>query len=698
MLTSPPVPSRRTEHIDLLHGETVPDPYRWLEDSASAETARWVRAQSERTRQFLSSISGHAELQEALAQIWDYPRADPPFQKGSRWFQWRNSGLQDQPVLYLLSSPADPGAVLLDPGLMSPDGTVSVTAVVVSEDGNLLAYGYSVAGSDWRTWRVRDVISGDDLDDVVEWTKWSYAQWAKDGSGFFYTAFEPPPAGAELVAETGPRWVSFHTLGTPQADDKVVWPMAEDREWEPWATVSDDGRYLVVTIAKGTSPNTRTEIFDLGAPGKPPVVLVPDFSCQCQVVANVGHRFYAVTDLGAQRRRIMAVELPHPGLDDWEEVVPEGEAVLVGASNVGGRLVCHYLEDASSRLRVYGFDGVFSHDVEAPAACSVTGQVQRDAGLEGNPWSTLLHFGTESYTDPGSIWRHDLETQQTELVRAAKLSHHLSPMETDLVLVPASDGAKVPLFITRRCDLVPDGEARVWLYGYGGFDIPLTPAFNRAAALWAERGGVYAVACLRGGGEYGRSWHDAGRLANKQRVFDDFCDCARWLASAGWSRAARIGINGGSNGGLLVGACLVQHPELFGAAVPEVGVLDMLRFHKFTIGWAWKSDFGDPDDPEDFKVLRGYSPLHNVRQGITYPPTLIMTGDHDDRVVPAHSYKFAAALQAAQANEGPPILLRVETSTGHAMGKPTSKVIGERADMLSFLEWALSGSGGGRAP
>ena len=682
--------TRRDDLVEELHGEQVPDPYRWLEDTYSEQTTAWWTAQNVRTEAFLSGLPQRREITEELGQLWDYPRADPPFQRGGRWFQWRNSGLQDQPVLYVMSSPDGEGHVLLDPNSMSPDGTVSVSAIAATDDGALLAYATSQAGSDWRTWHVRQVASGTDLDDVVEWSKYSEASWRKDGSGFYYTLFERPPAGTELTAETGRRSVLFHAVGTPQAEDELVYDAPEQPDWEPWPAVSDDGRFLVVSITRGTGPEMRTEIFDLAAPMSPPAVLVPDFSCQAGVIANQGGTFFLLTDDQAERRRVVAVDLGRPDKDGWREVIAQQDAVLTGALNCGGKLLCHYLEDASSRLSVHELDGALSHHVAVPPMSSVGAEVTGGLGVEGHPDSPLVHFGAQSFTDPGSVWSHNVFTGETSLVYRSEASSPAAELLTELVFVTASDGARVPLFLTRRADLARDGQARVLLYGYGGFDIPVTPSFGRGDALFVRRGGMLATACIRGGGEYGRSWHNAGRLAQKQRVFDDFCDCARWLTSSGWSRPERTGINGGSNGGLLVGGCLVQHPELFGAAVPEVGVLDMLRFHKFTIGWAWKSDYGDPDDPEDFKVLLAYSPLHNIKEGAPYPPTLVMTGDHDDRVVPGHSFKFAAALQAAQVDNEAPILTRVETSTGHGMGKPTSRAIAERADMLTFLEWALS--------
>ena len=464
--------------------------------------------------------------------------------------------------------------------------------------------------------------------------------------------------------------------------------------------MTEDGRFAVVSVTRGTAPEAHILVLDLERPELGLLPLVTGFTCRAGVVTNVGTTFLVITDEQAERQRLITVDLDRPEPVNWREILPERASLLLGASNCGGRLVCHYLEDACSRLSVFALDGSHLHDVELPPISSLETDSEPDgSGVAGRAGSSLLHFAIRSFIDSGSLWSHDVVTGETRLLRRSGAPIDTDDFVSERVFVTADDGASVPLFLTRRKSLAPTGDVRVLLVGYGGFNIPITPAFSRADVLFVERGGMLAVAALRGGGEYGRTWHDAGRLAHKQRVFDDFCDCARWLVSSGWSRPGSIAINGGSNGGLLVGACITQHPELFGAAVPEVGVLDMLRYHKFTIGWAWKSDFGDPDDPGQYAWLRAYSPLHNIRAGVRYPPTLIMTGDHDDRVVPGHSFKFAAALQAAQAADAagpgtvgghrPPVLIRVETSAGHGHGKPTSKAISERTDMLAFLEATL---------
>jgi prolyl oligopeptidase len=694
MAQVPRITTPRGLQIDDYHGERVADPYRWLEDTNDPETLNWVKRQNERTEAFLSDVPTREAIRARLTQIWDYPKAGAPFERGGRWFQVQNSGIQDQSVLYVMAAPDDNcGEVLLDPNILSEDGTVAVPDVAMSEDGSLLAYATSAEGSDWRTWHVRDVASKVDRADIVEWSKFGTASWRRDGSGFYYSAIERPKAGEEYTGKVGELRIFFHTLGTAQSDDDLVFEAPPGREWLPRASVSEDGNFLVISISIGTAPQNRLEVLDLSRPGLEFVPLVEDFRSTADLVTNMGTTFFFVTDDNAPRRRLVAVDLERPARQNWREVVGEREAVLLGARNCGGRLVCHYLKDACSRLYVFELDGSPVSELPLPAVASIVQDSNFGTGIEGRAESKLVHFEVSSFTDPGTLWSHDLATGQTRVLRPA-----VSPITSDdhvseQIMVTASDGERVPLFLTHRRDVTPTGDVPVLLYGYGGFNIAITPNFDKAKMLFVERGGLLAVAALRGGGEYGRAWHDAGRLAHKQKVFDDFCDCARWLASSGWSRPEKIAINGASNGGLLVGACLTQHPELFGAAVAEVGVMDMLRFHKFTIGWAWKSDFGDPDDPEQYRWLRAYSPLHNIEPGAGYPPTLVMTGDHDDRVVPGHSFKFAAALQAAQRpDDATPLLIRVATSAGHGLGKPTSKSIAERADVLAFLDVALGGT------
>ena len=687
----PRVSAHRVDQVDDFHGELVADPYRWLEDTNSSETKEWIEAENELTEEWLSRVKARDEIGRRLSELWDYPRFKAPFERGGRWFQLRNSGLQNQDVLFVMEGAEDEGRVLLDPNALSPDGTVAVTSFDVTKDGALLVYSTSGAGSDWMTWHVREVATGRDRADVVEWSKYARASWLKDGSGFYYGAVDPPTPGAEYLEAAAPQKVGFHRLGTQQNEDEIVFEAPEEPEWTFDTVVSEDGRFVVIAISKGTAPEAQLRVLDredLGSGLRP---LIADFSSKASYVTNNGSTFYLLTDDSAERQRVVAVELEDPGREQWREVIPESTALLRAARRCGDFLVCHYLKDACLRLAVFGFDGVHVRDLPTPDVSSLLADFD-EPGFEGSPDSAKLYFGVTSFTDSGSLWEHDLESGETRLIRTAAARVDPEALVSEQVFVTASDGASIPLFLTRRRDVDPNGDVPVLLYGYGGFDIPITPQFSVEWAAFVERGGLLAVAVLRGGGEYGRWWHRAGMLSNKQRVFDDFCDCARWLAASGWSRPGRIAINGASNGGLLVGACVTQHPELFGAAVADVGVFDMLRFHRFTIGWAWKSDFGDPDDPEQYPWVRAYSPLHNVHPGRRYPPILLTTGDHDDRVIPGHSFKFAATLQAAadagDASSGTPapVLVRTETSAGHGHGLPTTKAIAKATDVLAFID------------
>jgi prolyl oligopeptidase len=686
----PPPP--RVELVEDHHGEAVADPYRTLEDPDAPETIEWVAAQNRITEDFFASVATRDVIRNRLAELWDHLRVGVPFERGGRWFQLRNPGLANQPLLYVMDAPSGEGELLLDPNLLAGDGTIAVTSFEVTDDGSKLAYATSEGGSDWRTWHVRDVSTKLDTDDVVEWSKYGSVAWMKDGSGFFYSALPAPTPGAELQQENRLPRIMYHRLGTPQSADHLVFDAPEEKEWLVTPTISDDSSYLIIDIGHGTRPESQLRVLDLENEGAPMVPLVGDFESKNLLAANVGETFYLVTDYKAERQRLVAVELSSPGRGHWREVVPELEETLLGARHCGGKLVLHYLRDAHAVLRVHELDGSYAGEIPLPGLATLSEGPLEHAPLEGRPETDVIHFKATTFVDPGSVWAFDLATGTTTLVGGSGSPVLPERFIAEQVFVQSEDGTEVPLFVVRRRDVEPTGDVPVLLFGYGGFDIPMTPSFTNAQIVWMERGGVFAVAVLRGGGEYGRSWHDAGRLARKQNVFDDFAACARWLTDSGWSRPERIAIHGGSNGGLLVGASINQHPELFGAAVAEVGVLDMLRYPLFTIGWAWTSDFGDPADPEQYRWLRSYSPLHNVVERRSYPATMLMTGDHDDRVVPGHTLKFAATLQQAQGGDAP-ILLRVETAAGHGLGKPTDKQIAERTDFLCFLEAALGVTG-----
>ncbi len=646
---------RMDSAVDDYHGEQVPDPYRWLETTSDPETARWIAAQNEVTETFLAAVPARDSIRAQVTAMWDYPKLTVPFERGGRWFQFRNPGLDAQPVLCLLDEPGGPARPLLDPNTLSGDGTTAVNSADVSDDGSLLAYATSDGGSDWLTWRIRDVSTGRDLDDVIEWSKFCRAAWRADGSGFYYCSMPPTAAGAEYLESNMPGQIFLHRLGKPQTDDELAFSAPDEPDWIPYAEVSDDGRFLIITVEKGSIFENQLLVLDLRDPEGTWSALVGDFESSNQVVSNAGTTFYLVTDYGAERKRLVAVDLDQPGRENWREIIGEAPDTLVNACFFGGHFVCHYLKDAHSVLRVHAIDGGHVRDIPLPGIASLGLDPQLNWALAGRAQSDLMHFATMTFTDPGSIWSHRLSTGQTEIIERAAAAIDPGSYLTEQVFAESADGTKVPMFLTRHRDL--------------------------------------AVANLRGGGEYGRAWHEAGRRAAKQNVFDDFCACAQWLASSGWSSRDRIAITGGSNGGLLVGACLTQHPELFGAVVGHVGVYDMLRFHKFTIGWAWTGEVGNPDLPVEYQWLRAYSPLHNVRPGTHYPATLLLTGDHDDRVVPGHSFKFAAALQTAQAGEEP-VLIRVDTAAGHGSGKPTAKQIAAGTDVLTFLAAVLPATPG----
>jgi prolyl oligopeptidase len=675
--------TRRGDVVDLWHGETVADPYRWLEDTESGETRGWIDEQNRVSAGYLSALPGREGIRRRLTEIWDVTRWGAPYEHGGRWFFTRHDGGADQPVLRVADSADGEGRVLVDLNPLSDDGTLSLSAWNVSDDGTRVAYATSSAGSDWMTWRVRDVDTGEDLDDVVAWSKFSMASWLPDASGFFYGAFDPPTPGKEYLDSTDGLRLQLHLLGTAQSDDELIYA-DPDPQWEPDSWTLDDGRWLIIWMHRGSDPDTITRVLDLNDRAAGIRTLVPNPDANARVVGNEGSTFFVLTNAGAPRHRVVAVDLDHPEPEHWREVIPEGDDALEDVTQAGGRLVAHLLRDASSVLQVWSTAGERLADVELPAYVSVT-------EMSGSgPQSSAMHVGVASFTDPASVWACDLATGAAQRIHQSP-----TPIDADSFVVsrasaPSADGTAIPMFLVHRRDVTPSGDVPALLYGYGGFDISIVPTFNAGWTAWVERGGLLAVANLRGGGEFGKPWFDAGRRANKQNVFDDFTGCARWLATSGWTKPSKIVINGGSNGGLLVGAVMTQHPEVIGAAVPEVGVMDMLRFAKFTIGWAWTGDFGDPENPEEYKWVRAYSPLHALTPGTAYPPTLVMTGDHDDRVVPGHSFKFAAELQAVHTGDAP-ALIRIETSAGHGMGTPVSKLVEGRADMLAFCEAATSG-------
>lgn len=670
--------TRQTNQVDLYHSVAVADPYRWLEDDHAAETKAWVAAQNEVTFAYLDRIPQRPAIRERLTQLWNYERYSPPSQRGGRYFFSKNDGLQNQAVLYVADALDAAPRVLLDPNTLSPDGTVALSGAAVSDDGHWLAYGLATAGSDWQEWKVRDVHTGEDLADHLRWVKFSGASWAKDGRGFFYSRYDEPDEKSKLTRVNYFQKLYYHRLGTPQAEDRLVYHRPDQKEWGFHGTVTDDGRYLIITVTCGTDPKNCVFYQDLQDPAATVVELLPDFEADYAFVDNDGPVFWFKTDLDAPRGRLLAINTAQPERPHWRELIPQSAETLTGVGTVGNRFVATYLQDARSVVKLFTLTGQLEREVALLGIGTVS-------GFSGRRHDTETFYAFTSFTVPGRIYRYDCATGASTLWRQPRVDFDSDNFETQQVFYQSKDGTRVPMFITHRKGLKRDGHNPTLLYGYGGFNISLTPAFSVANLVWMERGGIYAVPNLRGGGEYGEAWHQAGTKRQKQNVFDDFIAAAEWLIANGYTSPQRLAISGGSNGGLLVGACLAQRPELFGAALPAVGVMDMLRFHKFTIGWAWTSDYGSAEDGEEFKALHAYSPLHNLHPGTRYPATLITTADHDDRVVPAHSFKFAARLQACQVRRGPPVLIRIETQAGHGAGKPTTKLIAEAADKLAFI-------------
>jgi prolyl oligopeptidase len=670
-----------TDQVDLVHGVSVPDPYRWLEEIDSQQTRAWIAAQNQVTFDYLGQIPAHREINRRLTELWDYEKYGIPFKRGGRYFFTRNDGLQNQSILYWMESLDDEPKVLLDPNQLSEDGTVALMDFAASDDGQLLAYGLSVLGSDWQEWYVREVDSSRDLEDRIQWVKFSGASWTRDGRGFYYSRYDAPEEGTQYKGANYYQKLYYHRIGTPQTADRLVYERPDRKEWGFGGHVTEDGRYLILSVSKGTHRENGIFYLDLEAEDGEFVELLVDFDASYLFVGNDGARFYFVTDLDAPMSRVIAIDITRPERQYWSERIPESTDALQAVSLVGERFVASYLHDAHSLVKVYDKASNLVREVDLPGIGTVDGF----RGRQQDP-QTFYHF--TGFTTPGTVYRYDAETGQSRLFRRPTVHFDPDLYTTDQVFYHSKDGTRVPMFISYRKGLERNGDNPTYLYGYGGFNIAQTPAFSVSNLVWMEMGGVYAQANLRGGGEYGKAWHEAGMKLNKQNVFDDFIAAAEWLIANGYTRTPRLAIGGRSNGGLLIGACLTQRPDLFGACLPVVGVLDMLRFHRFTIGWAWVSDYGSPDDPQEFEALLAYSPYHNLKRGTVYPPTLITTGDHDDRVFPAHSFKFAAALQAAQAGPAP-TLIRIDTKAGHGLGKPTSKLIEEAADLEAFLVQAL---------
>ena len=677
-----PTTKKGDTSIDLKKGQ-VADLYRWLEATESGETQYWVKSQSAFAEDYLKEVPQRDAIAGRLEELWDFDKIGLPRRKAGQVFFTKQTSLQNQSVLYVRSADQDgEPKVLLDPNLMSEDGTTAISGYAVNEDASLLAYGISEDGSDWQEWRVRNVESGEDLPDHLKWVKFSGASWSQDGKGFCYSRYDAPKAGEAMKAENYFQKLYYHRIGEPQEKDTLLYERKDQKKWNFDGHFTEDGRYLVIETFTGDFGKNGLFYWDLSDEKNPVIELLNEVDAEYSYVGNDGPVFYIKTTKDAPRGRVMAINVMQPEPTEWKEVLPQSKNPLKSVSLVGETMIASYLEDAHSKASLFDKAGKHLRDVDLGGPVTAN-------GFGGNRGDSDTYYSVSGFTQPSTIFHYDLKKGKSTLYERPTVNFDPGDFVANQHFFESKDGTKIPIFICHKKGLKRDGMNPTYLYGYGGFNISLTPRFSLSNIAWMEMGGIYAQVCLRGGGEYGEEWHLAGNLLNKQNVFDDFQAAAEWMISEKYTSTPKLAIGGGSNGGLLVGACITQRPDLYGAAVAMVGVLDMLRFDKFTIGWAWKGEYGDPADPVHFKNLLSYSPYHNIKQGEKYPPTLIMTGDHDDRVFPAHSYKFGAALQAAQGAKENPVLVRIDIDAGHGAGKPTSKRIAELADQWAFLAKSL---------
>ncbi len=666
--------TKKVDHTDNYFGTTVADPYRWQE-THDEELDQWIAEQNKVTQSYLSSIPFRNKIKDRLTQIWNYPKYGAPFKKGGKYYFYKNDGLQNQSVLYVQNTLEGEPQVFLDPNKFSSDGTVALTALAFSKDAKYVAYGTASGGSDWNTYHVMEVATGKKLDDAVEWVKFSGPSWYKDG--FFYSRYDAPTEGNKLANKNEYHKVYYHKVGTPQSQDQLVYEDKQHALRNFYAGTTEDERFLVLNVSEGASGANALYYRDLTDPKSTIRPIVDNFESQYDVVDNLGDKLIVRTNKNAPRYRLVLIDPKKPLEANWKVIVPETENVMNSVSFVGNRLIASYMKDAASEVVVFDTSGKRLTHVELPAIGTV-------AGFNGERDDKEVFFTFTSFTYPTTIYRYDIASNKASLFRKSEVDINTDAYETKQIFYTSKDGTKVPMFIVHKKGLQLDGTNPTYLYAYGGFNVSLTPGFSISNMLWLENGGVYALPNLRGGGEYGEAWHKAGMTPNKQNVFDDFIAAAEYLVEEGYTNSEKLAVAGGSNGGLLVGAFMTQRPELAKVALPAVGVMDMLRFHKFTIGWAWVPEYGSSDNEAQFKNLYAFSPLHNLKQGVKYPATLVKTADHDDRVVPAHSFKFISELQAKGA-PGNPYLIRVDVRAGHGAGKPTALVIQEAADTWSFV-------------
>ena len=675
------VPETRKDSItDDYHGTMVADPYRWLEDDTSEETGKWVDAQNEVTFDYLSKIPFREDIRQRLEEVWNYEKYGSPFKEGDKYYYFKNDGLQNQYVLYSSDDPKSDGEVALDPNKFSEDGTASLGGMSFDQSGKYLAYFVSEGGSDWRTGFVKNMETGDLLEDKIEWAKFSGLSWA--GDGFYYSRYPQPEEGDELSAANEYHSIYYHKLGTPQSEDQLIYVDKDNPQRNVYAETTEDESLLILNTSESTSGN-ELKVKDLQKNDSPILNIVDGFDHDYNVIDNDGSKLLVLTNDDAPRQRVVSIDINNPDRSNWVDVIPQSEDPLRNVSIVGGRMFATYMHNASSQIKVFEMDGTFVDDLALPGIGTV-------GGVSGKKKDETGFYSFTSYTRPSTIYSLNTSSLESEVFRQPKVDFDSDQFETKQVWYTSKDGTKVPMFITMKKGLKLDGQRPTLLYGYGGFNIPLTPSFSLSRIPLIENDGIYVVANIRGGGEFGKEWHKAGTLDQKQNVFDDFIAAAEFLQANGYTNKDKLAIEGGSNGGLLVGACMTQRPDLFAVAFPRVGVLDMLRYHKFTIGWAWATDYGKSDDPEAFKYLYKYSPLHNVKNA-DYPATMVATADHDDRVVPAHSFKFISELQAKHTGDDP-VVIRIDKSAGHGAGKPTSKQIEEAADFMSFMLYNMDES------
>ncbi len=670
--------TEKVAQTDDYFGTQVADPYRWLENDTSSETADWVAAQNKVTNAYFAGIPFRDQIHKRLESLWDFPKMTTPFKKGDWVFYEKNDGMQNQSVIYVQKGISGEPRVLIDPNTLSVDGTIAVGNMSVSHDWKYLAYSINKAGSDWAEFNILDIATGKNLPDKIEWVKFSGASW--QGDGFYYSRYDVPVKRKELSNRNEYHKVYFHKLGTPQSDDNLIFENRNFPLRSYHAGTTEDEHFLILSESEGTSGNS---LFckDLTKPGSQFVKIASGFDFEYSVIDNIGDKLLVRTNEEAPRRKLVLIDPKSPASEHRQEIIPEQENVLERVVLAGGRMFAGFMKDATNRIYEYDMDGKQLSEIRLPGLGTLS-------GFKGEKTDNTVFYSYSSFAFPTSIYTYDVTKKASAEFFKPKLDFDVSDYETKQVFYESKDKTKIPMFIVHKKGLELNGENPVLLYGYGGFNISQTPNFSLSRLVFLENGGVYCMANLRGGGEYGEKWHQAGTKLNKQNVFDDFIAAAEYLVREKYTNPEKLAIAGGSNGGLLVGACMTQRPDLFRVCLPAVGVMDMPRYHKFTIGWAWASDYGNSDDSTQFRNLLSYSPLHNIKDSVCYPATLITTADHDDRVVPAHSFKFAATLQEKQACNNP-VLIRIETKAGHGSGKPTAKIIDEAADMYSFLFYNL---------